>query len=94
MWPRGRLNRSEPSSDDEWRHSLKMMVNYEDDYKNTHTPSYRNKTMLFLSSERLSLSCARPHWIAIVTIHVPTLTVKWHKWILTFKFETMLLSEA
>ena len=32
MWPRERLNHSEPSSDDEWGHSLEMMVNYEDDY--------------------------------------------------------------
>ena len=33
MWPRGRLNRSESSSDDEWTHS--MMVNYEDDFLKT-----------------------------------------------------------
>ena len=44
MWPMVRLNRFEPSSDDEWRHSLKMMVNYEDDYlKNIIS----NKTFFF-----------------------------------------------
>ena len=57
MWPGGGggggLNRSEPSSDDEWGHILKIIANYEDDYLKI---SYLNKTMLFLSSERLSLS--------------------------------------
>ena len=36
MWPRGRLNSSEPSSDDELGHSLKIMVNYGDDYIKEH----------------------------------------------------------
>ena len=87
MWPRGRLNRCEPSSDDEWEHSLKLMLNYEDDYLKKKIISKQNDVVH--SSERLSLS--RPHWIAIVTIHLPT--VKWHKWILTFNLENM-LSEA
>ena len=42
------------ASDDDWGHSLKMMVNnYEDDYLKT---SYLNKTMLFLSSKSFSQS--------------------------------------
>ena len=36
------------ASDDDWGHSLKMIVNYEDGYLKHHV----NKTMLFLSSER------------------------------------------
>ena len=49
----GRLNRSELSSDDEWGDSFKLMVDYEDDYLKK---TYLNKTMLFLISERFSLS--------------------------------------
>ena len=60
------------------------LFNYEDEYVKKKTHNNLNKTMLFLSSERLSLSYM-PHWIAIVTTHLPT--IKWHKWILTFNFE-------
>ena len=36
----------------DWGHGFKIIVNYEDDYLKHH---YVNKTMLFLSSERLNL---------------------------------------
>ena len=36
MWPMGKLKRSEPSNDYEWGESLKLMVNYEDDYLKKH----------------------------------------------------------
>ena len=72
MWPTGRLNRSEPSSDDEWRHSLKMMVNYEDDYKKKII-SKQNHVVVFSSD------CDFNHSLAY--------TVRWHKYILTFNFE-------
>ena len=39
-------------SGDDWGHSFNIIVNYEDDYLKHH---YVNKTMLFLSSERLNL---------------------------------------
>ena len=93
MWPRGRLNRSEPSIDDEWGHSVKVMVIYENDYvkKKKKFISKQDHVVSYIVPKGLAYK-PRQHWIAIVTIHLPTL--KWHKWILTFKLKTMLLREA
>ena len=61
------------TSGDDWGHSLKIFVNYKDDYLKHHN-FYVNKTMLFLSSERLSLSY-KPHWTPIVINNSPAYIV-------------------
>ena len=75
MWPMGRLNRSEPSSHDEWGHSFKMIVNYEDDYLKNNIISKQNH-VVFLAPKSLAYIIIVHRWIAIVTLHLPTL--KWN----------------